>query len=87
MRTSELYLRYLDKISALAKASDPPSEWRSEVESLIRQFHAETMPMTRAPFRIARDEMTAEFDAKVVRYPEGHAREVYRCAAELMRKL
>jgi hypothetical protein len=87
MRTSELYQRYIDKITAIAKASDASPDWKPAVASLVRQFHAETMSMARAPFRNACDEMAAEFEGKFNSYPDGHARDVFGYASELVRAL
>lgn len=87
MRTSELYQRYIDEITTIAKAPDSSSNWRAGIESVIRHFHAETMPMTRAPFRRARDDMAAELEGKARMHPDSRARDVMALAAELLRKL
>jgi|APTNR8051073442_1049403.scaffolds.fasta_scaffold00244_15 hypothetical protein len=87
MRGSELYRRYLDKIAAVAAADPAPPGWETKVESLVKQFHLETMAMARGPFRGLRDDMAADLENRAKAHSVARAREVFSLAARLVRGL
>jgi hypothetical protein len=84
VRGSDFYRRYLEKFTEIAKEHESPPEWRASVEATVRQFHSESMPMARAPFRLLRDVMVADL-AKTQRNRRG--RDVFSLAADLIGKL
>lgn len=87
MRGSEFYRRYMDRFTAIARAPEPCPDWRGKVEGTVKQLHLETMPMTRAPFRLLQDDMSAELAAKASSQPPGRARDAFTLAADLIRTL
>lgn len=87
MRGSEIYRRYLDKISAIASANATAPGWEMRVESVVNQFHLETMAMVRGAFRDLRDEMAADLENSAKCHYLAPAREVYSLAARLVRSL
>lgn len=87
MRGSELYRRYLDKIGAIAVADPTPAGWETKVAALVKQFHLETMAMSRGPFRSLRDTMAAELEHRAATHSRPSAREAFSLAAKLVRDL
>jgi hypothetical protein len=87
MRGSELYRRYLDKISAIAVGGETPPDWERRVEYVVKEFHSETMPMARVPFRSLRDDIASDLEGKAGSYATGRARVVFSLAARLIRTL
>ena len=87
MRGSELYCRYIDKITAVAAADPAPAGWETKVESMVKQFHLETMAMARGPFRSLRDTMATELEHRADTHFRPSAREAFSLAAKLVRDL
>lgn len=87
MRGSELYRRYIDKITAVAAADPAQAGWETKVESMVKQFHLETMAMARGPFRGLRDDMAADLENRARAHSVAQAREVFSMAARLVRGL